>query len=167
MFSEISSWIVSIAGIICLSVIVEIILPNGQMNQYIKRIFAFIIVFVIISPLPKLLNIDTNFSNIFNSYSEIVVDETYVAQLNLDKLNALKKDIEALIEKRGYGNVEVYLNGDITGALMSVKAINVDLSNLRISENAEHSDITKIKTDITNIILTKINIEEENILYAC
>ena len=100
MFESISTWIVSIAGIVCLSVLVELLLPEGQMNRYIKGIFSFIIVFVIISPLPKLLNQDIDISNVFNFEQSFEIDEDYLYQLNLDKLNRLKETIEKETEEK-------------------------------------------------------------------
>ena len=94
MLSDISSWIMSIAGIICISVIIELVLPDGQMNKYIKGIFSFIVILVIIMPIPKLIGSNLDFSNIFDYDSNINVDEDYLYQLNLDKLNLVKEDIE-------------------------------------------------------------------------
>ena len=56
----ISSWIMAIVGVSVLGVLVDLVMPNGQTKKYIKGIFAFIVVLVIISPLPNLLN--KNFS---------------------------------------------------------------------------------------------------------
>mgnify|MGYP005805768403 FL=1 len=56
MTSTLSAWILSIAGVVLLSVLVELILPSGSMSKYIKGIFVFIIMFVILSPVPTLLN---------------------------------------------------------------------------------------------------------------
>lgn len=165
MISDISMWILSIAGIICISVIVELILPEGQMNKYIKGIFSFIVILVIIMPIPKLIGSNFDFSNILNYENSVNVDEDYIYQLNLNKLNLLKEDIESEINKHGYENVSVYINCNIFENKMNFKSITVDLNSLVISENAEHKDITKIKKDITNIILSFIQIDEEEILY--
>lgn len=165
MISDISTWILSIAGIICISVIVELILPEGQMNKYIKGIFSFIVILVIIMPIPKLIGSNFDFSNILNYENSVNVDEDYIYQLNLNKLNLLKEDIETEINKHGYENVSVYINCNIFENKMNIKSITVDLNSLVISENAEHKDITKIKKDITNIILSFIQIDEEEILY--
>lgn len=165
MFSSISSWIVSIAGIVCISVIVELILPDGQMNKYIKGIMAFLITLVIILPLPKLLNSDKDYSNIFNYDESINVDENYLYQLNLDKLNSLQNDIEKDVEKLGYENVKIYISADIFDSQMSFSSITVDISGLVITNNAEHKNISKIKKDITSIILSHVNLDEEVILY--
>ena len=60
MIGELSNWILSIAGIICLSVVLELILPEGQLNRYIRGVFSFIVVLVILLPIPKLLNKNFN-----------------------------------------------------------------------------------------------------------
>ena len=164
MLCELSNWILSIAGIICVSVIVELILPDGQMNRYIKGIFSFIIILVVIMPIPKLLNRDLDFSNIFDN-SGYEIDSDYLYQVNLDKMNSVKNEIEKQIEKRGYLNVVVSINCDIFDNSMQYKSIFVDLSDLVISEQAEHNNISKIKKDISSIIMAIIDIDEEAILY--
>lgn len=164
MLTELSNWILSIAGIICVSVIVELILPDGQMNRYIKGIFSFIIILVVIMPIPKLLNRDFNFSNIFDN-SGYEINSDYLYQVNLDKMNSVKNEIEKQIEKRGYFNVVVSINCDIFDNSMQYKSIFVDLSDLVISGQAEHNNISKIKKDISNIIMAIIDIDEEAILY--
>ena len=161
---QISGWILSIAGIICISVIIELLLPNGQMNRYIKGVLSFLVILIVIMPIPKLLNKDFDFSNIFNN--EIYeIDSDYLYQVNIDKMNGIKETIENKVEERGYKNVSVYLNCDIFDNTMQFKSIYVDLSDLVISENAEHNNITKIKKDISNIIMTVVDIDEEAILY--
>lgn len=164
MLSELSNWILSIAGIICVSVIVELILPDGQMNRYIKGIFSFIIILVVIMPIPKLLNRDFDFSNIFDN-SGYEINSDYLYQVNLDKMNSVKNEIEKQIEKRGYLNVVVSINCDIFDNNMQYKSIFVDLSDLVISGQAEHNNISKIKKDISSIIMAIIDIDEEAILY--
>lgn len=165
MFESISSWLVSIAGIICLSVIVELILPDGQMNKYIKGIMSFLVTLVIILPLPKLLKSERDYSHIFNYDENIQVDEDYLYQLNLDKTNSIKGDIEESIAKLGYENVFVYISCDIFENQMSFTSITVDISNIVITQNAEHKDISKIKKDITVIIQSYLNLDEEAIFY--
>ncbi len=165
MLNQISSWIISIAGIICLSVIIELIMPDGQMNRYIKGILSFVIVLVIILPLPKLLKLNINIDNMFEQGSNIEVDEDYLYQLNLNKINAVKDTIEKEILEHGYKNVSIFINADIFNSQMQFKSVFVDLTKLVISPNAEHNDILKIKKDITSIVQKYVKIDEEAILY--
>ncbi len=165
MLNTLSGWILSIAGIICVSVIIELILPDGQMNRYIKGILSFIIVLVIILPLPKLLKTEIDLDHVFDYGQNITVDEDYLYQLNLNKITIVQEDIENKINSRGYKNVSIYVSADIFQNQMQFKSIIVDLSGLVISSNAEHNDITKIKKDITSIIQSYVNIKEEAIVY--
>lgn len=165
MLSTLSGWILSIAGVICISVIVELVMPDGQMNSYIKKILSFIIVLVIILPLPKLLKTEIDLNNIFDYSENIEVDEDYLYQLNLNKINIAEDDIETKIKSHGYNNVFVYVNADIFQNNMRFKSITVDLSGLVISGNSEHNDITKIKKDISKIITEYVTIDEEAIIY--
>lgn len=162
---SISSWIISIAGVIVLSVLIELILPDGQMNKYIKSIFSFVIVFVIISPLPKLLKQDITFSEFFDSDQSFSIDTNYLEQVNLNKLVASQQQIENQCLDAGYKNVKVYINADIHSGAMVVQSVYVDLSELVLSSTAEHTNISNIKIHITQIIQNNITISQESISY--
>ena len=129
MISEISSWVMSIAGIICLSVLIELLMPDGQMNRYIKNIFSFIVILVIILPIPKLMKSNIDYDNIFYNQGSVEIDENYLYQLNLDRINKLKGDIESEILRNGYKNVSVYLNSSIFDNSMQIKSVSVDLES--------------------------------------
>lgn len=165
MFSSLSGWLISIAGVVCLSVVVELVLPDGHINRYINGIMSFLVTLIVILPLPKLLKSKRDYSNILNFSQTIEVDEDYLYQLNLDKLNSLKEEIERDVSLLGYENVCVYISCDIFDNQMSFKSIYVDIENLVISKNAEHKDISKIKKDITKVILEYVDLDEESILY--
>lgn len=161
----VSSWIVSIAGVIALSVLIELIMPDGQMNKYIKSIFSFIIVFVIISPIPKLLKQEITFSEFFDSENSFSIDENYLEQVNLNKLTSSQEAIEHQCLEKGYKNIKVYINADIFSGEMNIKSVYVDLSELVLLASAEHTNITNIKKHISQIIQSNITISEEFISY--
>lgn len=165
MLSSISNWILSITGVICLSVVAEFILPYGQTNKYVKGIFSFVLLLIIVSFLPQILNQKIDFSSIFNYESSITVDEDYLYEANLDKLTYYKQNIENKIKSHGYDNVSVYISCNIKDIQMKFKSITVDLKSLVISKEAEHKNIAKIREDITKIILSFVEIDEEDILY--
>lgn len=164
MISTLSSWILSIAGIILLASLVELMLPIGAMNKYIKGIFAFIITLVILTPLPKLINQQIDISSFFES-ENIKIDTDYIYQLNLDKINSLQNDIKTEISNNGYKNVEVYISCDIFDNVFQIKFATIDLTRLVITSNAEHTNIMKIKQQITEIVKKHLNIGEDDIYY--
>lgn len=149
--SEVSSWILSIAGIICVSVLIELLMPEGQMNKYIKSIFSFVIILVIILPLPKVLNKDVDISNMFE-YREITLQEDYLYQQNIRKISAITKSIEEDLNSGGYDGIKLSISADFLGKNVDYKTIYVDLKNLVIQENSEHKNILEIEEDIKIII---------------
>ncbi len=162
--STLSTWILSIAGIVLLSVLVELILPAKTMNGYIKGIFAFIIMLVILTPVPKLLNQKIDISNFFNS-DTIKPNDDYIEQINLGKLTTLQKEIEEEIEKMGYKNVRAYISSNIFDNSFQVESVTIDLTNLVITANAEHTNIIRIKQQITEIVKQHLSLGEDYIFY--
>lgn len=144
-----TAWILSIAGVTILSVVVDLILPSGQTAKYIKNIFAFVMILVIISPLPALIKGNFNVNDIFES-EEIVLQEDYIYQVNRDKLTALEEEITSRLENNGIKNVVVTINADIFQIEMKILEVNVDLSDLVIDENSGHIDIEKAITEVVN-----------------
>ena len=65
--NAVSSWLLGIACVVIMSVLAEFVLPEGQINKYIKVIFSFFILLVIIMPLPKLFGKDFNINDYFTS----------------------------------------------------------------------------------------------------
>ncbi len=159
---DISAWILSIAGVSVLSILIDLFLPSGQTNGYIKTIFNYVIVFIIIAPLPKLIKSDIDTSNIFTE-TEIVLQEDYIYQLNRDKLTMLEKGIESTLDSKGLKNVDISISADIFTTVMKIDTIYVDFSNLVIVDNDEHIDI---ENEVVEVIISFVDIEKENIVFS-
>ena len=71
----VSAWLLSIAGVVILSVLAEFVLPEGQMNRYTKVIFSFVILLVIIMPLPKLLGKEFDISKFFGGANDTLQED--------------------------------------------------------------------------------------------
>lgn len=162
MFSSLSGWVLSIAGVISLSVIVELILPEGQLNKYIRGIFSFIIMLVIIAPLPSLVGKNFSFSDIsLNEHYEL--QEDYIYQMNVYKTEALQNDLQRQIKEHGYENVTVSVSSENYYTSFNIKAIYVELSNLVITSEAEHTNILDIEKEILKIILAHAKVDEAEV----
>ena len=147
-----TAWILAITGVTILSVVVDLILPNGQTAKYIKNVFAFIMILVIISPLPSLINGKFTIDNILSS-EEITIQENFIYQVNKDKISALETGITEILEEKGFKNVLITIDADIFEIDMQLKSVNVDLSDLVIDGNSSHIDIKKTVTDVVNQIV--------------
>ena len=161
MISSVSSWVLSIAGICILSVLVDLFLPQGTMSTHIKSVFNFIIIFVIVSPIPNLLKQNFDLSS-FSFNSEIVLQEDYIYKLNQDKLIMLEEKIESSLTKEGLMNIDISVSADIFTTNMVIKYVFVDLSDLVIEKKDEHINI---ENKVIEVISLFIDIKKEKIIF--
>jgi len=156
-----STWILSISGVVLLGVLVDVILPEGQTNKYLKSIFAFLIIFTIISPLPKLLNSDVSVYDFLDT-EEVFIDTTFISQVNVQKLNAIKTDIKNELESKGYSGIYINITADIYTENMQIDRIYADLTNLVIDKNI--ANINSNKYEVVIKIISKLtSIKEDKI----
>lgn len=160
--SAISTWVLSIAGISILSVLVDLFLPEGETDSHIKTVFNFVIILVIIAPLPTLFKTNINVGDYLGS-NDIVIQEDFVYQLNKNKINNLEKSIEKSLNNKGMTQIEIYISADIFTTSMKIESVYVDLSNLVIKPDNKHIDIQK---EVVLIVKTYINIEKEKIIFG-
>lgn len=158
--SSLSAWIMQIAGISVISVLVDLMMPNGQTKKYIKGVFAFIIIFVIISPIPALINKEINIDDIFQE--EIELQDEYIYQINRNRLSAYEKSIINDLKREGISGVEININANIFTSDMEINAVFVDLSQVVINENIQHIDINEL---VKSSILKYITIDEDKIIF--
>ena len=160
--SAVSTWVLSIVGIIVLSIVVDLILPKSSTADFIKNIFAYVIIIVIISPIFNFLsNKNFSISDFFES-NEIVLQEDFLSSVNKQMLNSLEEKIENDTKNNGLLGVEVGLTADIFESKLTITKVSVDLTDLVIQENFEHINI---KTSITQSVLKFVSIGEEYIIF--
>ena len=158
--NSISAWVLSVAGVSILGVLVELVLPVGQTKKYVKGVFAFIVVLVIITPLPKLLGGTFKAEDIFEE-DAIIIQEDFIYEINRDRLEKIEDMIKSDLSEQGLDRIEVRLNANIFTNNMAIDAVFIDLSNLVISENLEHKDINEI---IIKSVLKYVNVARSDIV---
>ncbi len=134
MIEFLSSWAKSLGVTIVIVSILEMLLPNNKTKKYIRMVMGVYIVFNIISPFVKskeifnVNDIDINAYKSTETSSE--VDQTSMND-RIEKLykQELEKDIKNKINEKGY----------------EVDKCEV---NVKIAENEEQIQITKIKLSI-------------------
>ena len=147
----VSSWLLSIAGVVILSVLAEFVLPEGQINKYTKVIFSFVILLVIILPLPKIFGKEFDMSKFFGD-SENVLQKDYLEQINLDKLTALSESLNKKVSESGLNRVEISINANIFSENLEIYNIFVDLCDIEKKKKFGSKDITKAKLKIKDIV---------------
>lgn len=158
---ELSAWVLSIVGIVVLSVLLDLFMPDGEMNSHIKNIINFAVIFVIVLPLPKILKQEISVGD-FSIEQEIVLDKNFLYQLNNDMLQELEQQITKELSQRGIEQVDVIISADIFAEKMQIDLVFVDLKNLVILEKDKHIDIKK---EVVSCILSIIDIKKEQVVF--
>ena len=158
--SSISAWILSIAGISVIGVLVELILPNGQTKKYVKGVFAFVVVMVIITPLPKIFGSDFRVDDIFEE-NAIIIQGDFVYQINRDRLEKIEEMIESDLSDEGFEKIKVKINANIFTTNMTIDAVFVDLSELVITKKAEHKNTNEV---VINSVLKYVSVNKSDIV---
>lgn len=127
-----NEWIMSIMGVICLGILTEIVMPEGQTAKYVKGAFSLLVIFVIAAPLPKLLNKEFEFD--FGDY-EYGVDDAFAEDVYDTREKQLSADIEDYLNLSGWEcRVSVKLKD---GSLNAVESVTVTLYGENDGEEAD------------------------------
>lgn len=158
--SGISAWILSIATVCLISVIADLALLEGKMNAHVKRVISYVIILVVIMPLPQLFKSNLNVDDIFEEI-EFNVQDSYIHNVNQSKLDALAKEIEVKLEDIGIVGAEVSISGNIFDYNMEISSIYVDLYNIVISSEIKNIDI---KTEVVSVVLGVVEIAKDKVI---
>lgn len=132
---SLSEWILAISGIALIGIIVDIILPEGQIQKYCRNIFGLIMLLVIITPLPGLINKNYDFSFVFRG-KDISIDENYVEEGYKSRLRLLERSCTAELEEHGYKNVVVSITVNEYTQNMTIVSVYADTSRIEFTEKA-------------------------------
>lgn len=97
-----TGWILSIVGMVLTVTLAEIMLPEGQTAKYIKGVISLMVVYVVIAPIPALLQskIDINSFFDFSSLS-YETDAAFIGIIKEDKQSVLSREIGEVYSKSG------------------------------------------------------------------
>ena len=120
-----SAWLIGIVGVVSLGVLIEIVLPEGENSKYIRGIFSIIVIFVIVSPLPKLLKGDFVKEFTGNGDSALIeIDEDYYQSIRQEIHNTIITGLREELSANGYGEVEFEITFD-DGYAYAVEKVTV------------------------------------------
>ena len=131
-----AKWVVTVAGIAILSVLCDVILPEGQTRKYVKTVFGVVVTLIIVQPVIQLFN--GGISGIYTAADgNIETQQQYIQNVQDRKTDNALKSIRTLLDEN-----------DLTVESITVsdaeQTVNVQL-NIAYSANAEK----KVKTVVS------------------
>lgn len=151
-----SGWLLNIVGVVFLGVILDIILPEGKTNSFIKHVFVVFLLFVIVSPIKNLIN-----SNFSLSANQDVVDNNFIYNTNLKKVAELEKLVAESLESNNIKNCSVIINANIFDEDLSINSVYVDASKKEISNDVNENNY---KNKIVQVVTQVLNIESGDVV---
>ena len=141
-------WIVSIVCVVILGILLEIVLPKSKMTKYIKGTFSLLVIFVIVSPLPKLFKheLKFDFSTAWDKVNSAVVQETESAR---DKER--EDDLKAYLALWNY-DCEVKIESKNAG--LEIESVEIEI----YGENANFDEVTGLVTNRLGVEKTQVKL---------
>lgn len=156
-----ASYILSIVGVVFLGVLIDVIMPDGEMNKYVKGVFSIIALCVILSPIPKLFKKDFDIGNLFYDSAAVQVDADFLEATNKQLKNQFENALVAKLKDAGFDCIKVEILCDMSNYNFEIKKVIIDISKMVINANLPH--INKY-TEIKDITTKYLNVEESDIV---
>lgn len=167
MISFISSWTQGIIVSVIIASIIEMILPDGNCQKYVKVVIGVFILFSIVSPvINKFTKKEINISSIVDV--EKYSDAKQVSSTNLE-VNTnlsikqmyetnLKVDIKSKIESKGFKVKDITIN--ISDDEYKIEKIDIGIMG-EINEESEVKNNKKSKNNVIGIVdsIEKISVD--------
>lgn len=102
-------WVVTVAGIAILSVLCDVILPDGETRKYVKTVVGIIVTLVMLQPIVNFAAQPTQFSIYSSNKSEAVVQQSYLDMVQDKQNSAQIKIIKDVLTAQDIKITEVYI----------------------------------------------------------
>ena len=136
-----SGCVLSVTAVVCLTVLLDIIMPDGQMKKYVKGIVSIIVIFVIVTPLASLAvgKFDLTKGN-------ITIDSDMLESLESTSDRYREIQLESMLSEDGItADVKIVSeNGK--------KKVEVIIQNQVLSENEMNILKQKVKDTVTDFL---------------
>lgn len=157
-----SGYILSILGIVLLGVIIEVVIPSGNISKYIKSIFSIFVVAVIISPVVNFISNKNNFKLTYTDYS---LDSELIEYIYSNRVKNTETQIENYLKEEGFDKIDIKIVFSIENNEITYNLCNVNLKNMVISADKQHINkyefIKDVVINFTNLTEEEINFYEQ------
>jgi len=99
-----TAWLASIVGVVVVGVIVELVMQGRRMGNFVRSIYSFMVLLVIVSPLPKILKVEW-----WSTKNENLVNTELVASLQQGNKQF---QVTQILHAMGYQNAIVTVVDD-------------------------------------------------------
>ena len=154
-----TGYVLSILGVVLAGVMIDIIMPSGTINKYIKSLYGIFVLAVIISPAIKFLSKNQDFDL---NYVEYEVNQSLLNYINNQKVVEMTNKIKLDLKNGGFYDIDIKLNYSTSDNILTINSCEANLKKLSISSDKQH--INKYEF-ITGVVHKHTNLTEEVIIF--
>ena len=117
--------------------------------------------YVIVSPIPKIINEGLSLGDIFNNSQETAIDYSFVEYINGKKIELVEQDTAMYLEDKGFKNVTVKIEAAYIGTDVQIIFVKAYLKNLVIlskDKNINSND------EIIRLVSNYLSVKGEQVL---
>jgi len=146
-----TAWLLSIAGVVIIGALVEMLLSDSSVHKFIRSIYAFFVLFVIVQPIPGFFR--STVSSI-EAGGGIQLNSGLTEQINAQTAAALQRNAQLALEAAGFD-----------GVIVTIHAGNVYINAFGVVLRHTNTNID-IRQEVIKIVRAVTNAPEEGIIYV-
>lgn len=160
-------WCEGIIVAIVISIIIEMLVPEGNNKKYIKVVVGIYIIFVVLNPILSRLNQDFEIQKIFNTNKTIETSTKVNSNVKDVFINGIEESLKKEIFEMGYlvNNIKLQIDSNYEN-IEKIEIIISESENISISPIEINVKEEKNSNEFLNIkqyISENYNVELENI----
>lgn len=161
---ELKAWIMSVVGAAVLTLLSDIVLPDGETNGYVKSAISIFIVFLIAFPIPSFIRGEavTSFSDAMASANGNYCDEGILSSLNEMRRLSIEEEIYRAFKEEGIEGCEISVACVTEDGFMKIDRVLVSLEKLVIPAEMTNIMVTE---RIAEIIISITGVKKEAICF--
>lgn len=156
-----SAYILSILGIVVAGIIIDVVIPAGNISKYIKGVYAIFVVAVLINPIVQFISKTHDYKL---NYTDYELDAELIEYIFTNRVESKENEIEMYLNCEGFLNIDIKINFSINKNEIVYNSCLVNLENLSIKPDKQHINkyefITKAISTYTNLTYEEIEFYE-------
>ena len=154
-----NGYVLSILGIVLVGIVIDVVMPSGVINKYIKSLFSIFVVAVILNPIIAFVKENKNFTLHYDDYE---VQESIMNYIFNERVKSIETSILKELENGGISNIDIKINYSIESNEININSCTVFMENVVISPDKLHINKYEFISDVVN---KYTDLTDEEIIY--
>ena len=101
-----TAYISSILGAVLLGVVIEVVMPNGDMQKYIRGMYSIFVIFILMTPIANLVKADFDVNKYFTTEA-VVISDDYIEYITRTRAESMSTYLESKLADDGLKCVDI------------------------------------------------------------